>query len=75
MCVLCRPSNCSALLNSLISWAPNVRLVGGCHTDLGGLLRRVRNRYACDKWLEDGNNTAADIVVLGNEQQQVEILI
>ena len=46
-------SRCPALLNDLMSWAPD-----GCETDAGSVLRRVRDGYACDKWFEDEKNTA-----------------
>ncbi len=36
-----------------MSWASD-----GCETDAGGLLRRMRDAYACDKWFEDEKNTA-----------------
>lgn len=36
-----------------MSWAPD-----DCETDAGGLLRHVRDGYACDKWFGDEKNTA-----------------
>ena len=36
-----------------MSWASD-----GCETDAGGLLQRMRDAYACDKWFDDEKNTA-----------------